>query len=116
MREYLLIWRALPKLLVGCTFPLELALLIFGRKRFAVVSASVLDSLVKHFSGATLLVAVILLVGIITGLGLFLLRVASAVARAGGRAVLSFLPGRFKGRPLPLKDLFEGPYKAAIRI
>jgi hypothetical protein len=36
MREYLLIWRALPKLLVGCLFPLELALLIFGPKRFEV--------------------------------------------------------------------------------
>lgn len=116
MKEYLLIWRALPKLLVGCMFPLELALLIFGRKTFAVVSTSVRDSLMRHFSGATLLVAVILLIVVLAGFGLFLLRVVSAVARASGRAALRFLPGRFKGGPLPLKDLFESPYKAAVRI
>jgi hypothetical protein len=71
---------------------------------------------VKHFSGATLLVAVILLIGVITGLGLFLLRVASAVARVSGRVALRLLPRRLKKRPLPLRELFEAPYKTAIRI
>jgi hypothetical protein len=115
MREYLLVWRALPKLLVGSIFLAEVSLLVFGRSASVSGSEMIMRRLTTYFSGATLLVAVVLASGVAAGLGLFLLQVASAAARTAAKLAVRLVPARRRSGLLPLRELFENPYAIALR-
>jgi hypothetical protein len=115
MREYLLVWRALPKLLVGIFFLAEVLLLIFGESASLSGGEMITRRLSTSFSGATLLLAVILVAGIAASLGLFLLTVASAATRSIAKLALRLMPARRRIGSLPLRELFENPYAIALR-
>ncbi len=115
MREYLLVWRALPKLLVGSIFLAEVLLFIFGESASVAGVEIIMRRLSTYFSGATLLLVVVLAAGVAASLGLFLLTVASAVARTAAKLALRLLPARRRSNFLPLRELFENPYAIALR-
>lgn len=114
MREYLLVWRAFPKLLIGTVFLAELSLLIFGDK--AMISLEIaMRKLFTNFSGATLLLTIVLAFGVAASLGLFVLQVASAAARTAARFALRLVPVRLRTSSSFLRDFFESPYAMALR-
>ena len=115
MRDYLLVWRALPKLLIGSFFLVELTFLTFGGTRSIAAARIALQRLSEYFTGATLLIAILMLVGLTMGIGLFLLRGATVITRTIAKSVLRLIPVKGLARSVMLQDLFESPYTIALR-
>lgn len=116
MREYLLAWRALPKLAIGAAFMVELLLIFLGDEILLDAASSAFKRLGVHFEGATLLIAVVLLLAFGASLGLFLLNAISAVVRTIGRILAGIAPSALTRRSLPLRELFESPYATAMKL
>jgi hypothetical protein len=114
MREYFPLWRALPKLCIAASFTAEIFLLILGEKRSAIVLEDAGRRLTAHFSGASLLVALILLFVVIAGLGLFILDICSALLQRVVEVLRQRLP--YRGPLAWLSKLDEDPFAIALRV
>jgi len=115
VKEYFLIWRALPKLFIGVVFILELFAVLFGKRRLESFLEVSKHSLTSLFSGATLLVAAVLLFMIIAGMGLFLLDTFSAFIRRAAKMASPLFPRSWAACAV-LRKLFLDPYALALGI
>jgi hypothetical protein len=115
MREYFLIWRALPKFCIGIAFAVELLVAVFGRRRLESLLEASKQSFTSHLSGATLLVALVIVLVVVAGIGLFLLDVLLGLIRRAAKMASLSLPKSW-AVPIAFKDLFSNPYTIALRI
>ncbi|HEV7506205.1 MAG TPA: hypothetical protein VGS07_14960 [Thermoanaerobaculia bacterium] len=115
MREYVLIWRALPKFCIGTAFAVELLVALFGRGSLVSLLEAAKSITKALFSGATLLIALILLLVIVAGLGLLLLDVLSTLIRRAVKKASLLLPRGWLVS-VAFGKLISNPYTIAMEI
>jgi hypothetical protein len=85
MKEYILVWRFFPKLFLGALFVVEFFIVLTGTHKALDLLLMLFHILTTHFSGPTLLVAIVLMAAVIANIGVFGLALLSGLV---GRVIL----------------------------